>query len=50
MRSCILRFVYTKVYERTMIIMLQTEKNISSAKGIQDEWSGLSIVISLTNY
>jgi hypothetical protein len=30
--------------------MLQIENNISSANGIWDEWSGLSIVISLGNW
>ena len=33
-----------------MIDMLWTENNISSANGIRDEWSGLSIVISLGNW
>jgi hypothetical protein len=33
-----------------MIDMLWTKNNISSANGIQDEWSGLSIVISLGNW
>ena len=33
-----------------MIDMLWTENNISSANGIRDEWSGLSIVNNLGNW
>jgi hypothetical protein len=43
-------FCIYQVYERTTIVMLWTENNVSSVNGNLDGWSGLSIVISLGNW
>jgi len=43
-------FCIYQVYERTTIVMLKTENNVSWFNGIQDRWTGLSIVISLGNW
>ena len=40
-------FCIYQVYERIMIVMLQTENNVSSVNGIRNGWSGLSIVDEL---
>jgi len=50
MHSLGIMFCIYQVYERTMIVMLLIENNISLVNDIRNGWSGLSIVIILGNW